>query len=51
MLGYTEQDLNNMRLAIENASFVTDDTTMNYWLDQANDFLGGLWAEGYFDHA
>jgi hypothetical protein len=49
MLGYTEQDIGNMQLAIENASTVTNDTTMNYWLDQAADFLAGLWAEGYFD--
>ena len=49
MLGYTAEDIGNMRLAIENASFVTNDTSMNYWLDQAVDFFGGLWAEGYFD--
>lgn len=49
MLGYTVQDIANMQLAIENASTVTNDTTMNYWLDKANDFLDGLWAEGYFD--
>lgn len=46
MLGYTEKDILNMQLAIENASFVTNDTTMNYWLDQANDFLSGLLVEG-----
>ena len=49
MLGYTQQDIGNMQLAIENASFVTNDTTMNYWLDKANDFLDGLLAEGYLD--
>ena len=49
MLGYTKEDIGNMQLAISNASFVTNDTNMNHWLDQAGDFLAGLWAEGYFD--
>lgn len=46
MLGYSEADILNMQLAIENASYVTNDTAMNYWLDQANDFLSGLLSEG-----
>jgi hypothetical protein len=52
MLGYTEEDLNNMKYGIDSALLMidTDDNpAIARYLTTASDFLGGLWAEGYFD--
>jgi hypothetical protein len=60
MLGYSLTDLETMVNAIHDAkvfyirnSDVTyvDEDPMVAGLLKANDFLQGLWAEGYFDHA
>ena len=52
MLGYTQKDLNEMIQAID-ASLTQVDDTDDPWLHSrlamAHSFLGGLWAEGYFD--
>ena len=51
MLGYTKEDLDNMIFAIAVAlgphPKLTDEERVN--LNKAQDFLEGLWAEGYFD--
>lgn len=53
MLGYTLNDLNEMIQAID-ASLTQVDDTDDPWLHSrlamAHSFLGGLWAEGYFDN-
>ena len=52
MLGYTEEDLNNMRYGIETADLMInsdENPAIHNYLVMASDFLGGLWAEGYFD--
>ena len=54
MLGYTLDDLNNMINATHLASVSLRKTDrfpaqMLESLQQANDFLQGLWAEGYFE--
>jgi len=52
MLGYTEEDLNNMRYGIETADMMInsdENPAIHNYLVMASDFLGGLWAEGYFD--
>jgi hypothetical protein len=58
MLGYTKSDLDDMINAIHDAKlFYIGNTTATYVdrellvndLLKANDFLQGLWAEGYFD--
>jgi hypothetical protein len=50
MLGYTLEDLNNM---IESVGIAHDSTyspsALKDGLAQAQSFLQGLWAEGYFD--
>ena len=51
MLGYSKEDLDNMIIAIAVAlgphPTLTDEERVN--LNKAQDFLEGLWAEGYFD--
>ena len=53
MLGYSEKDLNKMINSIDfvitqiKNPDVKPGTVEN--LNMAKDFLGGLWAEGYFD--
>ena len=51
MLGYNESDLNKMidatYLALNYLPPAQTDIADN--LAKANDFLQGLWAEGYFD--
>lgn len=52
MLGYTESDLNNMIYGIQNADLIInsdENPAIHNYLVIANDFLQGLWAEGYFD--
>lgn len=51
MLGYTKDDLDSMidstYLALHYVPPAQTDLANN--LTKANDFLQGLWAEGYFD--
>lgn len=48
MLGYTLSDLYDMSNAVHNAyKYVTDPKDLK-GLEQAHNFLEGLWAEGYF---
>jgi hypothetical protein len=57
MLGYTESDLNEMINAVHDAklfylrtpSDLMDKSLLTNSLLKTNDFLQGLWAEGYFD--
>lgn len=50
MLGYTSTDQSEMVEAITNAISLYDDRSNIYkGLVKAEDFLQGLWAEGYFD--
>lgn len=57
MLGYTESDLNEMINAVHDAklfylrtpSDLMDKSLLVNSLLKTNDFLQGLWAEGYFD--
>jgi len=57
MLGYDLEDLNIMQECIETAkqfylkhpSDLMDKTRTVTGLEQANLFLDGLWAEGYFE--
>ena len=50
MLGYTSTDQSEMVEAITNAMSLYDNQTNIYkGLAMAEDFLQGLWAEGYFD--
>jgi len=52
MLGYTKTDLDNMMYGIQNADLMInadENPAIHNYLVTANDFLGGLWAEGYFD--
>lgn len=54
MLGYTKDDLDDMiksvskaRLVLKNSGYSDEDTLND--LVKIEDFLNGLWAEGYFD--
>ena len=58
MLGYTKEDIDHMSNAIHDAKLFyirnsdveqVDKDPLVEGLLKANDFLQGLWAEGYFD--
>jgi hypothetical protein len=57
MLGYTKDDLDEMINSVHDAklfylrtpSDLMDKSILNEGLLKTNDFLQGLWAEGYFD--
>ena len=52
MLGYSHQELEDMRYGIDCALLLInqdENPAIARYLNTANDFLGGLWAEGYFD--
>ena len=49
MLGYTEDDLDKMIIAVDRAYKYVTDPEDKAGLLQAEQFLQGLWAEGYFD--
>ncbi len=58
MLGYTIDDINEMTNAVHDAKLFyirnaaienVDRDPLVHWLLKTNDFLQGLWAEGYFD--
>jgi hypothetical protein len=53
MLGYTEKELDDMIYAIQSVITTVnsdDDPFLHGNLWKAQEFLQGLWAEGYFDH-
>jgi hypothetical protein len=59
MLGYTKEDLDQMSNAVHDAKLFyilnsdvikVDEDPIVEWLLKTNDFLQGLWAEGYFDN-
>jgi hypothetical protein len=52
MLGYTEEDLNEMMNGLESVLTTVnsdDDPWLSGSLNMTLVFLQGLWAEGYFD--
>jgi hypothetical protein len=57
MLGYTKDDLDEMINSVHDAklfyirtpSDLMDKSILTEGLLKTNDFLQGLWAEGYFD--
>jgi hypothetical protein len=49
MLGYELPDINKMCQSIELARRSISDPRIITGLNNAEDFLQGLWAEGYFD--
>jgi hypothetical protein len=50
MLGYDEFDLSKMIMSIQDVSKDLDAPAhIKDGLNKAEDFLQGLWAEGYFD--
>jgi len=54
MLGYTEEDLNEMMNSLESVLTTVnpdDDPWLSGNLNMTLVFLQGLWAEGYFDNA
>ena len=54
MLGYTAEDLTNMKYSVDTAVLLInadENPAIHNYLIMAHDFLQGLWAEGYFDHA
>jgi len=60
MLGYTESELDEMINSIHDAKLfyarhaeviALEEDPIFLGLLKANDFLQGLWAEGYFDNA
>jgi hypothetical protein len=50
MLGYTPKNLVSMRTSLQAVIKRTPEGKVKENLEMADDFLGGLWAEGYFDH-
>jgi hypothetical protein len=54
MLGYTQKDLADMTYGVYQADLLVnadENPAIHNYLVMAHDFLQGLWAEGYFDHA
>jgi hypothetical protein len=54
MLGYTQRDLADMTYGVSSAGLLinTDENPAIYnYLVKTEEFLQGLWAEGYFDNA
>ena len=51
MLGYTNEDINNMHDALSKAAFYLPpaQTEIIAGLQEVKSFLDGLWAEGYLD--
>jgi hypothetical protein len=49
MLGYELKDINKMCQSIELARRSISDYKVIVGLNKAEDFLQGLWSEGYFD--
>jgi len=54
MLGYTQKDLADMTYGVWQADLLVnadENPAIHNYLMTTHDFLQGLWAEGYFDHA
>lgn len=54
MLGYTGRDLADMIYGVDQADLLInadENPAIHNYLVKAQDFLLGLWSEGYFDHA
>ncbi len=49
MLGYTLNDLDEMRAVVTKALYDSNGLPTEKGLEKTADFLDGLWAEGYFD--
>jgi hypothetical protein len=49
MLGYTIEDLEDMRAVVTKALYDSKGLPTEKALEKTADFLDGLWAEGYFD--
>jgi hypothetical protein len=52
MLGYTKEDLDNMQYGVDCVLLMInsdDNPAIFNYLTTTSEFLGGLWAEGYFD--
>jgi hypothetical protein len=52
MLGYTKEDLDNMIYGVANADLLInadENPAIHNYLVKTEEFLNGLWAEGYFD--
>ena len=49
MLGYTIEDLEDMRAVVTKALYDSKGLPTEKSLEKTADFLDGLWAEGYFD--
>ena len=53
MLGSTARDLADMTYGINSADLLInadEHPAIHNYLVKAEEFLSGLWAEGYFDH-
>ena len=53
MLGYTQRDLADMTYGISSADLLInsdENPAIHNYLVKAEEFLQGLWAEGYFDN-
>ena len=53
MLGYTVEDLDSMirGVVLAKKSIPSTQIKIHEGLDKAQEFLQGLWVEGYFDNA
>jgi hypothetical protein len=49
MLGYTMNDLDDMRAVVTKVLHDSKGLPTEKSLEKTADFLDGLWAEGYFD--
>ncbi len=49
MLGYTLNDLDEMRAVVTKALYDSKGLPTEKGLEKTADFLDGLWSEGYFD--
>ena len=49
MLGYTMDDLDEMRAVVTKALYDSKGLPTEKGLEKTADFLDGLWSEGYFD--
>lgn len=51
MLGYTQEDVNQMQESLEKAisHLPPDQHKLREGLENTQSFLDGLWSEGYFD--
>lgn len=53
MLGYTQRDLADMTYGVASADLLInadENPAIHNYLVKTEEFLNGLWAEGYFDN-